>query len=43
MPRLHVAYQELALDTNIQPIGRISLAGFSPRADVSVGGVPLWG
>ncbi len=44
MPMLNiVSYQELAPDTNIQPIGRISLDGFSPRAGVSVGRVPLWG
>ena len=43
MPRLHaVSYQELAPETNIQPIGRISLDGFSPRAGVTVGGAPLW-
>jgi type III secretion protein V len=44
MPWLHVvSYQELRPDANIQPVGRISLDGFSPRAGVSVGGVPLWG
>lgn len=44
MPKLHVvSYQELAPDTNIQPVGRISLDGFSSRAGVSVDGVPLWG
>jgi type III secretion protein V len=44
MPWLHVvSYQELRPDTHIQPVGRISLDGFSPRAGVSVGGVPLWG
>jgi type III secretory pathway component EscV len=43
MPLLHaVSYQELTPDTTIQPIGRISLDGFWPRAGVSVGGVPLW-
>ena len=44
MPQLHVvSYQDLRPDVNIQPLGRISLDGFSPRAGVSVGGVPLWG
>ena len=44
MPRLNVvSYQEMAPDTDIQPVGRISLDGFSSRAGVSVGGVPLWG
>ena len=44
LPWLHVvSYQELRPDTSIQPVGRISLDGFSPRAGVSVGGVPLWG
>lgn len=44
MPRLHVvSYQELKPDTNIQPVGRISLDGFSPRTGVRVDGVPLWG
>lgn len=43
MPRLHsVSYQELAPTTTIQPIGRISLDGFSPRAGVTVDGKPLW-
>ena len=43
MPRLHVvSYQELKPDTDIQPIGRISLEGFSPRPGASVDGVPLW-
>jgi type III secretory pathway component EscV len=44
MPWLHaVSYQELAPTTSVQPLGRISLDGFSPRAGVSVDGVPLWG
>jgi type III secretory pathway component EscV len=44
MPWLHVvSYQELRPDTDIQPVGRIALDGFSPRAGISVGGVPLWG
>jgi type III secretion protein V len=43
MPLLHVvSYQELSPDTNIQPVGRISLGGFQSRAGVSAGGVPLW-
>ena len=36
-----VSYQELRPDTQIQPVGRISLNGFNPRAGVTVGGVPL--
>lgn len=44
MPSLDVtSYQELTPETDIQPVGRISLDGFSPRRRVSVGGVPLWG
>jgi type III secretory pathway component EscV len=43
MPWLHaVSYQELRDDIQIQPIGRISLQGFSRRPGVSMGGVPLW-
>jgi type III secretory pathway component EscV len=44
LPGLHVvSYQELGPTTNIQPIGRISLDGFSPRTGVSVDGIPLRG
>ncbi|HEX6625487.1 MAG TPA: hypothetical protein VF064_17360 [Pyrinomonadaceae bacterium] len=44
LPWLHVvSYQELRPDTSIQPVGRVSLDGFSPRPGVSVCGVPLWG
>jgi type III secretion protein V len=43
MPLLHVvSYEELTPAINIQPLGRISLDGFSPRPGVTVGGVPLW-
>jgi type III secretion protein V len=43
MPHLHVvSYQELRPDADVQPIGRISLDGFSPRSGVSVNGAPLW-
>jgi len=43
MPRLHVvSYQDLRPDINVQPVGRISLAGFEARPGVTVGGVPLW-
>jgi type III secretion protein V len=43
LPLLHVlSYQELRADTRIQPVGRMSLAGFSARAGLSVGGVPVW-
>jgi hypothetical protein len=44
MPRLHVvSYQELRPDTNVQPVGRISLDGFSARPGVTtVSGVPIW-
>jgi type III secretory pathway component EscV len=42
MPLLNVlSYQEMGPDADIQPIGRISLDGFSPRA-ATAGGVPLW-
>jgi type III secretory pathway component EscV len=43
LPLLEVlSYQELRADTSIQPVGRISLAGFTARAGMSAGGVPLW-
>jgi type III secretion protein V len=45
MPKLHVvSYHELRPETNIYPVGRISLDGFeSRRGGVSVGGVQVWG
>lgn len=43
MPQIHaVSYDELEPDTDIQPIGRISLDGFDPRPGITVGGVELW-
>ena len=43
LPSLHVtAYQELTPETNIQPIGCISLDGFRPKPNVYVGNDPLW-
>lgn len=43
MPWLHVvSYQELMPTTNIQPVARISLDGFSQRSGASVDGKPLW-
>ncbi|MCB1967759.1 MAG: FHIPEP family type III secretion protein [Candidatus Accumulibacter sp.] len=42
MPELHaVSYQELRHDMEIQPVGRISLSGFSRRPGIKVGGVPI--
>ena len=36
MPKLHaVSYEQLRPDTNIQPVGRISLHGFEARKGVS--------
>jgi hypothetical protein len=37
-----VSYSELRPETAIQPVGRISLAGFRARAGVSVDGVQIW-
>ena len=43
LPRLHVlSHQELRAGTRIQPVGRISLAGFTARTGMSAGGVTLW-
>ena len=44
LPRLYVlSYQELRRDTDIQPVGRVSLDGFTPRAGVTAGASPVWG
>lgn len=42
-PQLHVlSYQDLRPDIDIQPVGRIELDGFCPRAGCFVGDVQLW-
>ncbi len=43
LPSLYVlSYQELSPDTNIQPVGRISLEGFRPSVGVTAGGKHVW-